>query len=59
MLLWAPWLPPPQVFNNSPDETAYFRMILNRESVLNSIIMIQVRSPSASLNPSCASLCSS
>ncbi|KAK9902312.1 hypothetical protein M0R45_001733 [Rubus argutus] len=25
-----------QVFNNSPDETAYFRMILNRENVTNS-----------------------
>lgn len=30
-----------QVFNNSPDETAYFRMILNRENVVNSIVMIQ------------------
>lgn len=30
-----------QVFNNSPDETAYFRMILNRESVSNSVVMIQ------------------
>ncbi|KAI4355995.1 hypothetical protein L6164_000049 [Bauhinia variegata] len=30
-----------QVFNNSPDETAYFRMILNRESVTNSVVMIQ------------------
>lgn len=30
-----------QVFNNSPDETAYFRMILNRENVTNSIVMIQ------------------
>ncbi|KAL6008250.1 Protein transport protein S23 E [Asimina triloba] len=30
-----------QVFNNSPDETAYFRMILNRESVGNSVVMIQ------------------
>ncbi|KAL0885638.1 hypothetical protein Bca101_009621 [Brassica carinata] len=30
-----------QVFNNSPDETAYFRMILNRENVSNSIVMIQ------------------
>lgn len=30
-----------QVFNNSPDETAYFRMILNRESVANSVVMIQ------------------
>ncbi|KAK3015422.1 hypothetical protein RJ639_006540 [Escallonia herrerae] len=30
-----------QVFNNSPDETAYFRMVLNRESVSNSVMMIQ------------------
>ncbi|OVA18466.1 zinc finger protein [Macleaya cordata] len=30
-----------QVFNNSPDETAFFRMILNRENVSNSVVMIQ------------------
>jgi protein transport protein SEC23 len=30
-----------QVFNNSPDETAYVRMILNRENVTNSVVMIQ------------------
>ncbi|KAL9269709.1 transport protein SEC23 C-like protein [Drosera capensis] len=30
-----------QVFNNSPDETAYFRIILNRENVANSVVMIQ------------------
>ncbi|KAL4199455.1 hypothetical protein AMTRI_Chr03g145050 [Amborella trichopoda] len=30
-----------QVFNNSPDETAYFRMVLNRENVTNSVVMIQ------------------
>ncbi|KAJ4824866.1 hypothetical protein Tsubulata_041664 [Turnera subulata] len=30
-----------QVFNNSPDETAYFRLILNRENVTNSVVMIQ------------------
>ncbi|KAL3506521.1 hypothetical protein ACH5RR_031903 [Cinchona calisaya] len=30
-----------QVFNNSPDETAYFRMLLNRESINNSVVMIQ------------------
>ncbi|KAJ7008740.1 protein transport protein SEC23-like isoform X1 [Populus alba x Populus x berolinensis] len=30
-----------QVFNNSPDETAYFRVILNRENVANSLVMIQ------------------
>ncbi|KAK3121955.1 hypothetical protein QOZ80_8BG0663240 [Eleusine coracana subsp. coracana] len=30
-----------QVFNNSPDETAYFSMMLNRENVANSVVMIQ------------------
>ncbi|XP_048230694.1 protein transport protein SEC23 isoform X2 [Ricinus communis] len=30
-----------EVFNNSPDETAYFRVILNRENVANSVVMIQ------------------
>lgn len=30
-----------QVFNNSPDETAYYRYKLNREDVQNSLIMIQ------------------
>ncbi|KAG0333246.1 GTPase-activating protein S23 [Podila horticola] len=30
-----------QVFNNSPDETAYNRHVLNREDVNNSLIMIQ------------------
>nr|XP_027081303.1 protein transport protein SEC23-like [Coffea arabica] len=30
-----------QVFNNSPDETACFRMLLNRESISNSVVMIQ------------------
>lgn len=30
-----------QVFGNSPDETAFFRMILNRENVANSVVMIQ------------------
>ncbi|GAA5915669.1 GTPase-activating protein SEC23 [Sporobolomyces salmoneus] len=30
-----------QVFNNSPDETAYYRHILNSEDVNNSLIMIQ------------------
>ncbi|CAN8267693.1 unnamed protein product [Cochlearia groenlandica] len=29
------------VFNNSPDETGFFRLMLNREGVVNSIIMIQ------------------
>lgn len=35
------WMFAKQVFNNSPDETAYFRMILNRENVANSVVMIQ------------------
>ncbi|KAJ4895321.1 Sec23/Sec24 protein transport family protein [Raphanus sativus] len=30
-----------QVFNNSPDETAYNRMLLNRESISNAAVMIQ------------------
>lgn len=30
-----------QVFNNSPDETAFYRHILNHEDVSNSLIMIQ------------------
>jgi len=30
-----------QVFNNSPDETAYFRMMLDRENVANAVVMIQ------------------
>lgn len=30
-----------QVFNNSPDETAYFRMLLNRENIGSSVVMIQ------------------
>ncbi|KAG0234508.1 GTPase-activating protein S23 [Actinomortierella wolfii] len=30
-----------QVFNNSPDETAFYRHVLNREDVNNSLIMIQ------------------
>ncbi|KAJ3673321.1 hypothetical protein LUZ60_006695 [Juncus effusus] len=29
------------VFNSSPDETAFFRLMLNREGVVNSLIMIQ------------------
>ena len=29
------------MFNNSPDETCYFRMLMERESVLNSLVMIQ------------------
>ena len=39
-----------QVFNNSPDETAYFRMVLNRENVTNSLVMIQPSLLSYSLN---------
>jgi len=30
-----------QVWNNSPDETAFFRYMMNRENVTNSLIMIQ------------------
>ncbi|KAJ1700628.1 hypothetical protein LUZ63_000407 [Rhynchospora breviuscula] len=30
-----------QVFNNSPDETAYFRMVLDRENVASAVVMIQ------------------
>lgn len=30
-----------QIFNSSPDETAFYRTILNRENVTNSLIMIQ------------------
>jgi len=30
-----------QVFNNSPDETAFYRYMLNRENVTDSLIMIQ------------------
>jgi protein transport protein SEC23 len=29
------------VFNNSPDETAYNRMLLNRENISNAAVMIQ------------------
>ncbi|XP_076911445.1 protein transport protein SEC23 E-like [Bidens hawaiensis] len=39
-----------QVFNNSPDETAYFRMMLNRESITNATIMIQPSLISYSFN---------
>ena len=38
-----------QVFNNSPDETAYYRHILNKEDVTNSLIMIQPTLTSYSL----------
>mmetsp|Transcript_53685 Transcript_53685/g.170727 ORF Transcript_53685/g.170727 Transcript_53685/m.170727 type:complete len:236 (-) Transcript_53685:25-732(-) len=30
-----------QVFNNSPDETAFFRLMLNREGTSGSLVMIQ------------------
>jgi protein transport protein SEC23 len=39
-----------QVFNNSPDETAYFRMVLNRENVTNALVMIQPSLIAFSLN---------
>lgn len=39
-----------QVFNNSPDETAYYRMMLNRENVSNSVVMIQPSLISYSFN---------
>ncbi|CAA0840401.1 Sec23/Sec24 protein transport family protein [Striga hermonthica] len=39
-----------QVFNNSPDETAYFRILLNRESITNAAVMIQPSLISYALN---------
>lgn len=30
-----------QVFNNTPDETSFFRLMLNRETVLSCLVMIQ------------------
>ncbi|PWA87487.1 sec23/Sec24 protein transport family protein [Artemisia annua] len=39
-----------QVFNNSPDETAYFRIMLNRESITNAAVMIQPSLISYSFN---------
>lgn len=39
-----------QVFNNSPDETAHCRLLLHRESVVNSLIMIQPMLLSYSFN---------
>lgn len=30
-----------QVFNNSPDETAFYRHVLNREDTFNTLIMVQ------------------
>lgn len=38
-----------QVFNNSPDETAFYRHVLNREDVNNSLIMVQPTLDSYSL----------
>ncbi|KAL1971762.1 hypothetical protein VTN31DRAFT_1850 [Thermomyces dupontii] len=38
-----------QVFNNSPDETAFYRHVLNHEDVGNSLIMIQPTLESYSL----------
>lgn len=39
-----------KVFNNSPDETAYFRMLLNRENITNAAVMIQPSLISYSFN---------
>lgn len=39
-----------QVFNNSPDETAYYRHKLNREDCVNSLTMIQPTLTSYSFN---------
>merc|ERR1712118_94615 len=39
-----------QVFNNSPDETAYFRMVLCCEDAFNSLVMIQPTLTSFSFN---------
>jgi hypothetical protein len=44
VLLWltAAWLHArPQVFGNSPDETAHCRLSLNKESVQEAVVMIQ------------------
>ncbi|PGH16048.1 protein transporter SEC23 [Helicocarpus griseus UAMH5409] len=38
-----------QVFNNSPDETAFYRHVLNHEDVANSLVMIQPTLDSYSL----------
>jgi protein transport protein SEC23 len=38
-----------QIFNSSPDETAFYRMVLNREMVRNSITMIQPKLKAYSL----------
>lgn len=44
------WL---QVFNNSPDETTYYRHMLNREDTTQSLVMVQVYSKTISLHSSC------
>lgn len=38
------------MFNDSPDETSYFRMMLNRESITNATVMIQPSLISYSFN---------
>lgn len=54
--LYLQWFPslsiilPWQVFNNSPDETAYFRMLLYRENITNAAVMIQPSLISYSFN---------
>jgi protein transport protein SEC23 len=40
-----------QVFNNSPDETTYYRNVLNREDTNNSLIMIQPTLMSYTMEP--------
>ena len=40
-----------QVFNSSPDETAYFRSVLNREGVSTAAVMIQPTLLRYALNP--------
>eukprot|EP01106_Pelomyxa_sp_JSP_P015300 TRINITY_DN51_c0_g1_i8.p1 TRINITY_DN51_c0_g1~~TRINITY_DN51_c0_g1_i8.p1 ORF type:complete len:182 (+),score=54.12 TRINITY_DN51_c0_g1_i8:114-659(+) len=39
-----------QVFGNSPDETTFYRFVLNRENVGNSLVMIQPTLESYELN---------
>ncbi|TYJ42769.1 hypothetical protein E1A91_A03G110000v1 [Gossypium mustelinum] len=39
-----------QVFNNSPDETAYFRVFLNKENITNAAVMAQPSLISYSFN---------
>ena len=42
MLLCHPPRPRVQVFNHSPDETAFFQATLTRESLANCYLMVQV-----------------